>query len=210
MILEKISLGLLLSSSFGPLSAEAMRRGLNGGFWHVFQTRFGGACGNTFCLVIAYVCLSYLMQNQSIGSILGFLGSVLLVLLGYNNIKSTKKNQGETKASKLALMFSNCLIVGFVLAVANPIGIVYWVGVYTASMMNEAGQIANQSFAPNLFIIVGVLIWAIVFSCLVAFAKKIFNQKVIYWLNIIASLLLIYYGVKMGYTSFSKFMQTLV
>lgn len=212
MIYEKIMLGLSLSAPFGPLSAEAMRRGLNGGFMPVFQTRFGGAIGNVACLILAYFCLSFLQENPVYGSSAGFIGSIMLLLLGYNNLRQARKTKGETKENKLAMMFSNCLLVGFILAVANPFGIAWWFSVFTTSMVNETSQAANQSiqsFAPNLYVIVGVLIWVVTFSSIVAFAHKLFSKKTIYWINILAGIGLMYYGVKMGYVTFHKFMEAI-
>ncbi len=210
MILEKIWLGLSLSAPFGPLSAEAMRRGLNGGFSPAFQTRFGGAIGNTTCLVLAYFFLSFLMQNQVVGSITGLCCSFLLILLGYKTIKASKKNDGEIKQTKLAMMFSNCLLVGFILSIANPFGIVWWLGVFAPTMLDSSTYVAGgQSFGINLFIIVGVLIWVLTFSFLVAYAHKILNKRVIYWVNVLAGFVLASYGVKYAYKSIVSLMELL-
>ena len=84
---------------------------------------------------------------------------ILVIFVFYTNCSTTQKTMQQDllikKENKLAMMFSNCLLVGFILAIANPFGIAWWFSVFTTSMINEACHVANQSFAPNLLFLVG-------------------------------------------------------
>lgn len=196
MFLEKFILGVSLSAPYGPLSAEAIRRGLQDGFLPAYFVRLGGALANLICLIIVYFGLSYIMQHSELGEVAGAVGSVILLYLGFRTIKqaSVTPITTDNKASN-----SNHVFTGLALGVFNPFGIIWWLSVFSTSMAHSNtpwGSLAGLS--QNLIIIIGVLCWITIFSGLIAFARRLMNDRIIYFITLLAGTSLVGFGVYYG------------
>ncbi len=105
-IVKKLILGMTLAAPIGPVSVEMIKRGLSHGFLSAFSVRLGGAFGNSLCLLAAYYGLSYLVAYPHIFNILGVIGSLLLIYMGYSTLqkgaddigRSAKGSFGDKKA----------------------------------------------------------------------------------------------------------------
>lgn len=193
MIVEKLLLGVSLSAPFGPLSAEAIKRGIRGGFFPAFYVRLGGAIGNLTCLLIVYFSLSYLMNHADIGQYAGAIGSVLLTYLG---IRTVRQSLRINFADMPHFEPSNGVWLGFLLAIFNPFGIVWWLSVFSTSMTKNGTNWGSlEGLLQNLLIIVGVLAWIVVFSLILEFAKRFMNPLMVKVMTVLAGLSLIGFGI---------------
>lgn len=198
VVFEKIALGVTLSAPIGPVSLEMIKRGLNSGFWQAFIVRLGGAVGNTLCLVAAYFGLGLIMKSPTLTTTCSLLGSLVLVYLGLKSFMGpSKKLLPHEAAGNYGL--ANGLITGFVLALLNPVSIVFWVGIYAATVDHTQGAPTWLGLLGNLSIILGVLLWGFFLSCLLEMGKRFFNEKFITLITRLAGLLLIGFGLKYGY-----------
>lgn len=195
LIIDKIILGITLAAPIGPVSAEMIRRGLQNGFWAAFNVRLGGVIGNTLCLVITYLGLSQITSYPGVMHLLGLLGAGLLFYMGFSALLKSGKT---TKVTKLqhSNFIHNGILCGLYLAIINPVALVFWSGIFAASM---EGVINVTGFLLNLFIILGVLIWGLGLSLGLAVGKKQLNPKIILLITKFAALLMILYGVKYLY-----------
>ena len=200
MILNKILLGIGLALPIGPVSAEMIKRGLQDGFWAAFNIRVGGAIGNTLCLVCAYFGLSFIVKYELIFSLIGLIGAALLFYMGVTTLLKVSKEISikSSLSPKKAYFMSNSLILGFILAVANPIGIVFWLGISAAGFEGASDVISIIDFAQNLFIIVGVLLWGATLSLILEFSRRILTDNFIKGITLASGLILVYFGVRYG------------
>lgn len=202
IIIEKIMLGISLAAPIGPVSIEMIKRGLKNGFWAAFSIRLGGAIGNTLCLVITYVGLSQVMGRPIIMNSLGLLGSILLIYMGISTF--TKSPVLIDASANINISNKhNGIVWGFYLAVISPVALVFWPGVFAASMQAE-GTISFAGFCLNLFVIVGVLLWGAGLSLTLAFGNRVLNKKVISILTKAAALVMIFYGLKYAYCVYMR------
>ncbi len=201
LIFEKLMLGVTLAAPIGPVSIEMIKRGLSNGFWSAFSIRLGGAIGNTLCLIGTYLGLSQIMGHHHVMNTLGLLGAVLLLYMG---ISTFRKSATVIDLSTPAIKKHNGLLWGFYLSVVNPVALVFWPGVFAASM-GSVDTISLSGFLLNLFVIAGVLIWGAGLSLTLAFGNHILNKKAINNLTKIAALLMICYGFKYAYCVYIRF-----
>lgn len=154
-IINRILLGVTLAAPIGPVAIKMIQRGLRGGFLPTFVVRAGAAVGNLLCLLVSYYGILQLNKNQFFIKGLSVAASLLLIQRGCLYVASNEKVMDlQTTETN-----DNGILVGLYLSIANPIAFVFWSGI----MANSANSLDN-GLAFNLLIIVGVLVWGVVFS----------------------------------------------
>lgn len=201
MVIEKILLGITLAAPIGPVSLEIIRRGLTSGFIAAFLVCAGAIVGDGLCLGAAYLGLSKLTTHQYVMNVLGLLGALFLLYLGITNIKDRNKDfHFEKKAGHDGIVKS--MILGFALAVVNPLSLVFWVSIFAAS----TADIEHMTFLPNALILLGVLIWGVFLCGILSVTKNLLNKNLIKTIILLSSLLLISYGCKYAYAAGVNFL----
>jgi L-lysine exporter family protein LysE/ArgO len=192
MILEKIILGITLAAPIGPVTIEMISRGLERGFWAAFQIRLGAAAGNVLWLVGAFFGLSSLIQYPLIIKCISFIGSLYLIIIGIKHFKKKKVN--STVSSTSLNLERNGLLVGFLISLVNPIGIIFWLSIFITSMGTQEINIINLAY--NFFIIVGILLWGAGLSAMLAWGKHLVTHDKLIVISRLAGALLILLGLK--------------
>lgn len=194
MILEKILLGITLAAPIGPVSIEMIKRGLEKGFWAAFKVRLGGAIGNTLCLIISYFSLSAIINKPVITSSIGLVGALYLVIMGFKNLTKKTVSLSGAQNKFLSKIENSGLLVGFILSLANPVSIVFWLSIFASTFSAEEAGLVN--FALDLLIICGVLIWGIILSLALALGNAILSENNILIVTRIAGAFLLYFGLR--------------
>ena len=215
MLLEKILLGITLAAPIGPVSIEMIKRGLSKGFWGAFVVRAGGAMGNTLCLIGAYFGASLLVNSETKIGLASLAGALVLIYLGAKSLLDKRThhfhshiNQNTSEAPVYQL--SDGLLTGFILSIANPIGIIFWLSIFAASIDKSGETKAWVGLLQNFAVIGGVLIWGLVLSSILEVGKRFFNQKWIKVITTVAGAMLIYFGLKYAYKAADLLLPQLV
>ena len=199
VLLQNILLGISLAAPIGPVSVEVIRRGLKRGFMAAFIVALGSALGDFACLLVAYLGFAKFATIPVVKMIIWVLGSCVLLFLGIQSIiesKNMKILQGNARETKGAGAF----FLGFALALANPISIVWWLGVFAVVLgESSADSFTLISFFSNATIILGVILWFIFLSSFLDFGKRFVNEKRLKWISILAGSCLICFGLSFGY-----------
>ena len=186
-ILNKILLGVTLAAPIGPVSLEMIQRGLKSGFLSAFVVRLGAAVGNLLCLLVSYYSIVQLNKNHFVITGLSIIASLLLIHRAYicvtSKIESLTLDSGKTG--------SNGILTGLYLSIANPIAFIFWSGI----MANSSSGF-NTGLAFNLLIILGVLIWGVIFSLFLSVGRNYITREILLYVNRIAGVVMMYYGIK--------------
>ena len=193
IIISKIALGIALAAPIGPVSVEMIRRGLNKGFLAAFTIKLGAILGNTICLFIAHYGLLSIQGTGYFVMLLSIFASVALVHMGYKSIR----NYSNINLIDSDNSTNHGIIRGFYLSLANPVGFVFWSGMFAADINLHQ----DSDIFLNLFIIFGAFIWGVLFSVALAFGKKFINKQSLALINIISGVVMIGYGCKFLYSS---------
>lgn len=200
MIFEKIILGITLAAPIGPVSLEIIRRGLTNGFLAAFFVCIGAILGDGLCLGGAYLGLGMLTEKVILMNLLGLFGALFLLYLGFTHLKDRHKVFDFNKASVDKAGLFKSILLGFGLAVINPLSLVFWVSIYAATTAN----MEQFSFWPNTLILVGVLIWSLTLSSFLALSKNVLNQNFIKTIITVSSCMLLFFGIKYGYVALAN------
>jgi len=207
LIGEKLLLGVSLAAPIGPVSAEMIKRGLKNGFWAAFNVRLGGAIGNSLCLIAAFFGLSALTDYKMTVSLIALMGAGLLLYMGINTIRKAFKTvdlKTNTDSESKTNYLSNSLGLGFILAIANPIAIAFWISLGAAGLNNvnieSASPVATGidiiGFLQNFLIIGGVLLWGATLSLTLEFGRRFVTDKILKIVTGISGTILLYFGCK--------------
>ncbi|MCG8485544.1 MAG: LysE family transporter [Clostridia bacterium] len=151
-----------------------------------------------FDISLALACflgMGLLMEKvQMLKLVILFLGSIAVIWIGVGLIRSTPKLEQDIDVNQpLKQVMVSCLLVTW----ANPQALIdgsLLLGGFRASLPTGASS----------FFILGVCIasfsWFTGISTIVNLFKQSFNEKVIKVINIVCGGIIIYYGLKLGYT----------
>ncbi len=203
MFFEKVVLGITLAAPIGPVSLEMIKRGLRNGFLGAFIVRLGGAIGNTLCLVAAYFGLGLIAHSSPTLAVCSLAGSFVLIYLGLKSFLDKRSHLLSLKLDIPNYSLGNGLLTGFVLALANPIAVIFWLGIFAATL-NHSESKSWIGLVENFAIIGGVLVWGACLSTTLELGKRFFNQKLIQIITMIAGIMLIYFGAKYGYKAIGQ------
>lgn len=192
-IFQNILLGISLAAPIGPVAVEVIKRGLKRGFMAAFVVGLGSALGDFACLLITYIGLAKFVSIPTVKMSIWLLGALLLLFLGGQTIIEAVKKDILDKDSS-SREGKNAFLLGFSLAMANPISIVWWLGVFGAVLGESEESISFMSFLGNTTIIVGVVLWFLVLSLFLGFGKKFVNKNRLKFISILAGLCLICFG----------------
>jgi threonine/homoserine/homoserine lactone efflux protein len=209
LVLEKLLLGVTLAAPIGPVSIEMIKRGLSKGFLSAFVVRLGGAMGNSLCLIAAYFGASLFMNSDTKMGICSLIGALVLGYLGVKSILDKRTHQynspvaptnnANNTINQKEYNLANGLLTGFILSIVNPIGIVFWLSIFAASVDQSGETKALLGLAQNFVVIAGVLTWGVMLSGLLEIGKRFFNPKWIKMINLAAGVMLIYFALKYMY-----------
>jgi threonine/homoserine/homoserine lactone efflux protein len=200
MFLEKILLGVTLAAPIGPVCLEMIKRGLYKGFWGAYVIRLGAAVGNTLCLVAAYFGLGLFMDSDLKMGLCSLGGALVLIYLGAKSLFDKRKHE-LAAAKDMSIGIINGLFTGFILSIASPIGIIFWLSIFAATLDHTSASTLN-GLLQNFSIILGVLLWGAFLSGLLELGSRFINHKLINIITAVAGLMLIGFGIKFAYKGF--------
>lgn len=202
MIYDKILLGVTFAAPVGPVTAEAIRRGLLGGFAPAFKVKMGAAIGDTIFILVTYFCIAALLRYVTFCHLLALFGSALLLYVGYKNIRKSFVKQADAYDSQENL--SNGMWIGLAIALTSPFALAWWLSVFSAVLTEGGGATTFEGFKENLYIVVGIVAWDIAFCTLLAGGKRLVNDSMIKVITGLAGLSLCIFGIKFGVAAFKN------
>lgn len=193
-----ILLGISLAAPIGPLSIEIIKRGLRRGFTAAFSVCLGGAAGDLFYLLLTFFGLAPFMTMPVVRVSIMILGSMVLIYFGVQNILDGFKKRLFVDTEEAS--GRNAFILGFTLAVINPMSVVWWLGVFGAVMGSLPPEsLTISALIGHLGIILGVLVWSLFLSTVLHFGKSFVTEERMKVVCVLAGMFLISFGLNFLY-----------
>ncbi|QOR64825.1 LysE family transporter [Cytobacillus suaedae] len=201
LCLKYLFLGVTLAITLGPVNFELIKQGVTKGFFSSWLVGLGAASADIMIVFIICFGLGHLFLSETVQPLLGILGAIMLVFMGYQNIKSRKKHVSETSDEKGVsdTKRKNTYFTGYLLAIANPLNIVFWTGIYGTLTLETTS--VGSTFVLFLFIFLGIIISNIIMSFMSSLGKSFFKPKYLQGISVFSGIVLIFYGVWIAYTS---------
>lgn len=195
-LFDGILLGLGVCVPFGPVNILILSYALKS-FKNAFALGFGAFVADLLYLSLLSFSVLEFIKNDLFLNILSIFGFIFLSYLGFLMLKPVKdinlhKNLENTN------IFSN-FIKGFLLNLANPYVITFWLSVAT--------MLSTKQNPIYLFLglSVSILIWIFSLSFFVYKYTNLFSLKVLKIINIISAFILEYFAIMLVLRRFYDF-----
>ncbi len=201
LFIQGILIGLFVSIPGGPIGVLCIQRTLQQGRLSGFISGLGAACADTLFAGIAgygLTMVSDFFQEKKMYIML--VGAVILMFLGLRMFFRNTINQARAYKYKRSNLFSDFFSV-FALTITNPLTIIFY-GIVFASF-----DMVQDNFWSLGMILSGIFCGAIsiwfVLSTFVNIFRKYFRLRVIFYINKIAGVIIILFGLFAVYNAFS-------
>ncbi|KGX86830.1 LysE family translocator [Pontibacillus litoralis] len=188
-----IVLGLSLSAPIGPINAAQLDKGIKHGFGSAWLVGIGAMIADICFMFLIYFGLAQFINIPIVKVFLWLFGGFILLYTGIDSIIHAGKEIQETQPST---SYKKSFLTGFLMALSNPLNIIFWLGIYGSILANTMAQ---YSMGTLLFyssgIFVGILIWDAVMAYVASTVGKWDNQRLLKTISLIAGVVLVGFGI---------------
>lgn len=203
IFLSYVLLGLSLAIPVGALTVEMVKRGIRFGFWHCWGVGFGGMLADVLLMTLIYAGFAQFLVTESAKLFLWSFGFITLLYIGYESLRDASQIIVISGLQKEPLWKS--FLTGFVITLANPINLVFWIGIYGSVLASLLTKVEFQySLLYSSAIFVGIAIWDIFVSLVVHFSRRGLNPQLVRILSVAAGFTLIGFGCYFGFQVFRE------
>ncbi|USL45550.1 LysE family transporter [Priestia megaterium] len=193
-------LGISLSAPVGPINAAQINKGIKNGFLNAWLVGVGAMMADVIMMLLIYLGLASVFTIPSVKLIMWIFGFIILCYLGYDSIKSASATVEENIHSQDKETPFKSFISGFLIAISNPLNIIFWVGIYGSVLTSAIDKIGKkEALIYSIAIFVGITCWDLFMATLVHFGRKRLKSNVLKWVSILAGIFLIGFGLTFGY-----------
>ncbi|MFD2658402.1 LysE family transporter [Gracilibacillus thailandensis] len=206
IIISYIFLGISLSAPVGPINIAQFNKGIHHGFLNAWLVGIGGMLADVLFMFIIYYGLADYLTTPIPKLLMWTLGCLVLIYLGYESIRDSKKKITLAESNQYEPPIKS-FVTGFLLAVSNPLNIIFWIGIYGSVLTEAVHTIGKQQallYSGAIFI--GIMIWDVSMAAIAHFSRKRINNTIIKWISIIAGIVLWIFGLNFGYQAIITFM----
>ena len=197
LFLSSFILAIAFCAPPGVITAETVRRGAARGFAPALYVQLGSLVGDTTWAMIALTGLAFIIQNNIAKIVLSLVGILLMLKLAWNAIQDARYGKEVEVHSSDSHHgdFTN----GALLALGNPMNIVFWTGLGTTVFASISGRPQPVDFAIFFIgFLAGAVVWCFVMASLVAWGRKLVTPIFFRWVNFACGIALGYFALQLG------------
>ncbi|WP_243521437.1 LysE family transporter [Bacillus pseudomycoides] len=199
-IIQQFILGMSLAAPVGPINIEMLKRGIERGFWHAWLVGIGGMSADILFMLLIYFGLSSVFMYTYVQAFMYCIGFFLLFYLGFQSVKQGIFHSNmEYKQEEIGGLRQS-FMAGFLIAISNPLNLVFWFGVYGSTLSSLLTKVTKQeAFLYSLCIIGGIILWNLNIAFSVHFGRKLLKQKALGYITTGAGFILVGYSIHFAY-----------
>ncbi len=213
-LLNGFVLGWSVAWPPGPVNAEMLRRSVipraqGGGFWAAWQLGLGACTGDFLWALAVMTGAGALLNTPRVRQALAIVSFLLLLFLAgmfalgaWRAARSQKKSADADNDSRNGrrLTGRRGYLLGLTLALTSPWNLGFWLAVVGGQQSVTSNNLGN-SLAFALSVVLGAVVWTLVFSVVVKQGGRIFARPS--WqaaTQAITSLLMLFFAAKLLWT----------
>lgn len=194
-VLSAFGLGFAYAALPGTVNAEALRRGLAGGFRRSLFVHAGGMIGAAFWAVFALTGASLVAEYDFVTIALGVVGVAFLVRLTIVAVRGALPQPPQVNPDPRP---GADLSVGLFVGVMNPAGIPFWTGLASGVVSDSGGELSgSRSVLFVAGVMIGSFAWAVILSSLIAWGRRYLNAVFFRVVNALCAVAFGYFAVRM-------------
>lgn len=197
-----IILGVSLAAPIGPVNAAMLNTGIKNGFFHAWILGIGALTADVLYMIMVYFGIGQIIEFPLVKIILWSFGCFVLTYTGVESLLSLHKIKLLLKFGK-KVRLRRSLLSGFLIALLNPLSILFWLGIYGSILAENAGNFTGYQLIINsVAIIAGALLWDTIIAMISSGARKLLSIRLLKVISIISSLFMIGFGVYFGFQAY--------
>jgi L-lysine exporter family protein LysE/ArgO len=201
VFISYIILGLSLAAPIGPINAAQLDRGLKSGFFHAWLIGLGSTVADILYMCAVYFGLVHFIEVPFIKTFLWLFGFFVLTYTGIESIVSAVKLEINARGTDTS--YYKTFLAGFLMALLNPLSILFWLGIYGSILVKTASSLnTDQLILYSFAIIIGLLIWDITMAAVCSSFRKILTPGLLKTISVFSGLTLLGFGLYFGLQAF--------
>jgi len=181
--------GVALAAPIGPINVEIVRRCLRGGFRSGWLVGAGAVSGDTLFAVLVVSGLTPLADRPALRLPLFLAGAAMLGFVGWSSLRAALSGVEPTE---IAPSGRRSYLTGFMMAVFNPMGIIYWLTIGAALVATAVAQVGKAG-SPLLVggVFFGIMCWVTFLSVLGLVARPFVSGSGMRWITGVSGVLIL-------------------
>jgi threonine/homoserine/homoserine lactone efflux protein len=203
LLLYGMTIGVALAAPVGPINIEIIKRGIQSGYLQGWLVGLGALSADTVYAALIVSGLTPLADSPTLRVPLFLAGAVMLCYVGYNSIRSAQTGNEIEGADSVSGRRS--YVTGLLMAIFNPMGIVYWLSVGAALVAEAVGRVGTAG-SPVLVggVFLGILLWVTLLSWLAQVSRRFVTGDGMRWITGLGGVALIGFGLWFAYQAFAS------
>jgi len=194
-LIKGIIVGILASIPLGPVGVLCIQRTINKGRISGIFSGMGAATVDAFFALVAALGLTYIInfiEEQHFyiqligGAVLIFLGAKIFYTNPIQQIRRHRKKKNKLIEDYLSVLF---------LTISNPLAIFLFVAAFAGFGIVSSQGHSVKSYMVIGGVFVGAMLWWFILTFFIDLFRKKFRLKQLWWINKIAGLLIVVFGV---------------
>lgn len=200
VVMTGLAIGFAFTAVPGPVTTEATRRAVQGGFWPGFLVNAGSLVGDVVWAVLGLSGAAMLLRHDAFAVTLGLIGVGFLFALARDAVRAWRSPAVEDGEAKQG----SALWVGAVFSLANPSGIAFWSGVGTG-MLAGLGDSSFGTIAVLItaYLVAGMLLGSL-FVAIAVVGGRLAGQRIIRWVDLVSGIALGCFGARLLWTTLKR------
>ena len=195
-LIKGLLFGLLLSFLLGPVFFALLQTSIEKGFKAGMFMAIGVSISDSIYMFLTFTSVSFLSDNEQVKFILGFIGSIIMILFGLFTFLKPVPKRGLRPSHFAPNNYAKKIAKGFLLNGINPFIFIFWLGV--AGMINiELHYSFDQAFLFYIGVIMMVLIADITKAFLAHRIRDLMTSRLMKILNRSVGIGLILFGFRL-------------
>jgi len=194
-LIKGIIVGFLASIPLGPVGVLCIQRTINKGRFSGLISGMGAATVDAFFALVAALGVTYIInfiEEQQFfiqligGSVLVFLGAKIFNTNPIKQIRRHRRKKNKLIEDYLSVLF---------LTMSNPLAVFLFVAAFAGIGMVTSKDSSLKSSLIISGVFLGAMLWWGVLTFLIDLFRKKFRLKQLWWINKIAGVIIIVFGV---------------
>ncbi|WP_281885741.1 LysE family transporter [Paenibacillus sp. YYML68] len=198
VFLSYMMLGISLSAPIGPINAAQLDKGLKNGFWHAWIVGFGALLADVLYMLCVYFGVVHFLETPFMQTFLWLFGCFVLLYIGLESV--LKAGDAASYQARGDETLTRSLLSGFLMALTNPLNILFWLGIYGSVLAKTASTFGmKELILYSLGIIAGILLWDIIMASIASTFRKVLTPRMLRFISIASGVSLIGFGLYFGF-----------
>lgn len=147
-----------MAAPIGPASLAILQAGVRHGFRRAFATAIGVVLADATFLLVVFFGLGAVVEEPAVRVGLWSIGALVLVYMGARSLWDAIV--GITLSESEQPYGRHPLLTGFAVNIANPLAIVWWLGIFGSLLAEGSESSRTWSGLPlAASVLLGILLW---------------------------------------------------